>query len=198
MSSVADSVSLAILAGGLGSRLGGVDKSRIMRNNVTQLERWVRAFDGKVSRIFVCNRTGEAVGIATSLVDDPAWAPMSGPIAGLSAAANAVQTQWLLTVPVDAVSLPDDLLDEMTARMATDIDVIRLVDQDGPQHLIALWRVESLRENLRDASDHDERAIWKLQQDHLTEVHRLEFHCGNLNTLQDLDAFNAAKPHESH
>ncbi len=194
MSNVADNLSLAILAGGLGSRLGGVDKSKIVRNNVTQLERWIRAWDGEVAEILVCNRTGEAVGIAKALPDDSTWEAMSGPIAGLSAAAKCAQTEWLFSMPVDTVSLPDNLLHDMCALIEPGINVIRLVDQDGPQHLIALWRVSALREQLSDAVLNDERAIWKLQQDHLTEVHHPEFHCGNLNTERDLDAFNAMKP----
>ena len=196
MSNVAGDVALVILAGGTGSRLGGVDKARIVRHDITQLQRWIGAFRDQVSEIYICNRTGDPVLDVIALPDDTAWAPRSGPIAGLSAAAACASAPWLLSIPVDAVSLPPRLLQQMLARADDEIDVVRLVDQDGPQHLIALWRVSAVRERLSEARALDERAIWKLQLDRLAEVQYPDFHCGNLNTPADLRAFDAHTPDE--
>lgn len=191
MSNAAADVSLAILAGGLGTRLGGADKSLIQRDGSTQMARWVSAFADQVKTIYVCNRTGDGVPRATALADDMAWPPLSGPIAGLSAAANAVRENWLLTLPVDTVQVPGDLIARMLTLSDVTVDVVRLVDADGPQPLIALWRVAALRERIAVALTNGEHAIHRLQDTRRADLELRDFRCGNLNTPEDLLACSA-------
>ena len=105
-----EDVTLGVLAGGRGSRLGGCEKAGIVREGPTQIERIARRFERDVVRVLVsANRDParfEALGL--DVVADRV--PDLGPLGGLDALSQACTTPWLLTVPVDLVFVNDCLL----------------------------------------------------------------------------------------
>ena len=107
-----------------------------------------------------------------------------GPLGGLDALASACSGEWLLTVPVDVVNINDCLLRRLSACGGQGAWV---VDDDGPQPLVALWPVARLRPALAEAINAGELAVHVLQAKLGMAPLRLEgVRFGNLNTPQDL------------
>ena len=103
-------VTLGILAGGRGSRLGGRDKAWLMRDGVPQVVRIARRFEGECTAVLVsANRDlpRHAAHGLRAVVDRIAD---RGPLGGIEALASACETPWLLTMPVDLVDPGDGLL----------------------------------------------------------------------------------------
>lgn len=99
-----------ILAGGRGSRLGGVDKGLIDLDGQALVQRVARRLAGQVGMLLLsANRNLDryrALGFEP-LTDGPH--PDAGPLAGLRAGLVACTTPWLLAVPCDMPFLPVDL-----------------------------------------------------------------------------------------
>lgn len=178
-------VTLGLLAGGAATRLGGRDKAWLARGGVPQVLRWQRRFAGRVDALLVSANAGperyRELGIAT-VADAVSGA---GPMAGLSALADACATPWLLTLPVDLVDCNDCLLPTLQA--AAGEAGAWAVDEDGPQPLVALWRVATLREAARQALRDQALSVRDLQARlGMSRVHLAGVRFGNLNTPADL------------
>lgn len=100
-----------ILSGGLGTRMGGVDKGLQMLQGMPLVAWVVRALQPQVETLVInANRNPESYGIygfpvvADSLSDYP------GPLAGLHAGLMAAQGDWVVTCPCDSPFLPQDLV----------------------------------------------------------------------------------------
>ena len=175
---------LGILAGGRGSRLGGVDKAWLRRDGMTQVERIVARLAPEVDEVLVsANRNRDAyAGIGLATVADTV--PDIGPLGGLDALAGACTGDWLLTLPVDLFSFNDCLLRSLAARGPSGAFA---VDDDGPQPRVALWPVAALRPAVAAAVAEGDYAVHALQARLGMVPLRLEgVRFGNLNTPQDL------------
>lgn len=177
-------LTLGILAGGRGSRLGGRDKAWLQRGGIPQVLRIARRFDGECSTMLVsANRDlprYKTHGLAT--VEDRI--ADIGPLAGLDALASACATPWLLTVPVDVVNTNDCLLRTLASQSG---EGAVSEDDDGLQPLVALYRMQSLRDAVHAAIASSEFSIQAMQARiplHLVRFSGFRF--GNLNTPEDL------------
>jgi molybdopterin-guanine dinucleotide biosynthesis protein A len=205
-----DAITLGILAGGRGTRLGGIEKAWIVRDGIAQVQRLAKRFEGEVSQVLVsANRDlerFEALGMSAV----PDRARDLGPIGGLDALAQACTTQWLLTIPVDLVFVNDCLIPTLASAGGQGASVD---DEDGPQPLVALWNVEALRSHVSSSlrkqgstttsagldscvRRNDERlSVQSLQRDLAMPRIRLNgVRFGNLNTPEDLAAAHATLP----
>ena len=177
-------VTLGILAGGRGSRLGGRDKAWLMRDGVPQVVRIARRFDGECAAVLVsANRdlpSHAAHGL--SAVEDRV--ADIGPLGGIDALASACETPWMLTIPVDIVDANDCLLRTL-AQAGADGAVAE--DDDGVQPLVALYRVEPLRIAVAEAIRAGAFSVQAMQaQMQLARVRFSGLRFGNLNTPDDL------------
>ncbi len=187
-------LTLGLLAGGRGSRLGGVDKAWLERDGVPQVLRFARRFPGETGPVLVSANTDLAryadAGLAT-VVDR--LEPGSGPLAGLDALAAACTTEWLLTLPVDLFDVNDCLVRSLASGAAPSGAVAE--DDDGPQPLVALYRCEPLRRALSVMVAEGQLAPRQLgQRLGLGRVRLRGVRFGNLNTPQDLAAARIALP----
>jgi molybdopterin-guanine dinucleotide biosynthesis protein A len=180
-------VTLGLLAGGRATRLGGVDKAWLLRDGVPQALRWQRRFGPEVESVLASsNRDPQAyhchgIRVVPDRVQD------AGPLSGIDALARACTTRWLLTLPVDLVGVDECLLPGLLAAAGDNGAFAR--DGDGPQPLVALWRVEALREAVVPALDEGRLAVHALQSGlGMHEVHFDGVRFGNLNTPEDLQA----------
>src|SRR5690606_36888702 len=117
----------------------------------------------------------------------------AGPLAGLDALARACTTPWLLTLPVDLVGVNECLLPSLHAAAGDNGSMAR--DDDGPQPLVALWRVERLCDAAAAALAEGALAIHALQA--RLGMHEARFagvRYGNLNTPADLQAAGVLVP----
>ena len=190
----AGTLTLGLLAGGRGSRLGGVDKAWLERDGVPQVLRFARRFPGETGPVLVSANAHLAryadAGLAT-VVDR--LEPGSGPLAGLDALAAACTTEWLLTLPVDLFDVNDCLVRSLASGAGSNGAVAE--DDDGPQPLVALYRCEPLRRALSAMIAEDQLAPRKLEQRlGLGRVRLRGVRFGNLNTPQDLAAARIALP----
>jgi molybdopterin-guanine dinucleotide biosynthesis protein A len=178
-------VTLGILAGGQARRLGGRDKARIERDGVRQVDRvlaaWPLAFH---ETLISYHGDPEGLPAALRVVADRRDCAR-GPVAGLEALAHACRTPWLLSVPVDCRALPGDLAARLLAD--PDADGATVIDADGDQPLVSLWRVAALAPAcaaLLDAGDAPARALRARLR--LRIVDLAPARLGNLNTPEDL------------
>lgn len=186
-------ITLGLLAGGRATRLGGVDKAWLLRDGIPQLTRWQRRFAREVDAMLASSNrdpepfTTHGFGVVADRVRD------GGPLSGLDALAQACDTYWLLTLPVDLVGVNECLLPSLLAG-AGDVGAYAR-DDDGSQPLVALWQVDRLREAAPLALARGELAVHALQaQMGLHEVRFDGVRFGNLNTPADLAACGAASP----
>jgi molybdopterin-guanine dinucleotide biosynthesis protein A len=179
-------VTLGILAGGLATRLGGRDKAWLERDGMPQVLRWRRRFQDETSAVLVsANRDLDRYAAHELRAVPDRQQAGAGPVAGLEALAAACATPWLLTLPVDLFGVNDCLLPTLAAERGADGAWAQ--DGDGPQPLVALWRVQALRDALATLPAAG-GAVRELQA-HL-DMPRVSFggvRFGNLNTPRDLD-----------
>lgn len=159
-----------VLAGGRGSRLGGVDKAELRLGGERLVDRAVAAAR-EAGAVRVIAVGPEQAGSAADLVvrEDP---PYSGPLAGLEAALGAVRARWFLLLACDLerpgevvgqlrAALdqlspePSDraLLDDDAAETADALDGAILIDEQGHrQWLAGCYRSDPTRSVLREAA----------------------------------------------
>ena len=181
-------VSLGILAGGRGARLGGVDKAFLHFCGEPMLDRVLAAAgDGFGQRLVSHNDPRNPARKAwldrgIVFVADRVAAG-EGPLSGLHAVLHAAQGDWLLSLPVDLRQVPSDMVESL---LATEGAVAR--DADGLQPLVALWPRRDALSAAEDALAAGERAVQYLARSLRLPV--LDFgdrELGNLNTPADFD-----------
>jgi len=180
-------ITLGVLAGGRATRLGGLDKAWLERDGVPQVLRLARQFAPNVASVLVsANRDLEryrAQGLPV-VTDNK---PDAGPLGGLEALAHGCCTPWLLTLPVDLIDVDACLLPTLIVNAAADGAFAE--DDDGPQPLVALWRIDALRAGLATTRDSGDLAVRSLQaQLDMACVRIPGVRFGNLNTPADLAA----------
>lgn len=180
---------LGILAGGRATRLGGRDKAWLERDGTPQVLALAQDFAAATDAVLVSANGDAGRYAAHGLRAIPDRVAGIGPLGGLDALASACATPWLFTLPVDAVSIDAGVLRALRAACNDAIDGAWAEDDDGPQPLVALWRVAALRDALAPALASGEHAVHALQSRlgmARVRCHGLCF--GNLNTPADLVA----------
>jgi molybdopterin-guanine dinucleotide biosynthesis protein A len=125
-----------VLAGGLGRRMGGVDKGlRPLRGK--PMVQWVlERFSGQVDEVMInANQHVEQYSAFGYPVIGDQIAGFAGPLAGLHAALSATSLPLLATVPCDSPFLPGDLVARLRAALVqqkADLTVARTLTQPHP------------------------------------------------------------------
>lgn len=177
-------VTLGILAGGRGTRLGGVDKAWLERGGVPQVLRIANRFRPLVAGILVSANLDLPRYAEAGLQAIADRHPGIGPLGGIDALARACSTPWLLTLPVDLVDANDCLLPSLAAAGGQGASAD---DDDGRQPLVALWRVEALGTSIAAAIALQDLSVQALQDRlGMTRVRLAGVRFGNLNTPADL------------
>jgi molybdopterin-guanine dinucleotide biosynthesis protein A len=185
-------VTLGLIAGGAGSRLGGLDKAWLQRGGVPQVLRLATRLRGETASVVVSANRDPARYAEVGLTAIPDRHSGIGPIAALDGLAAACRTPWLLTVPVDLVDVNDCLLRSLAAAGGAGAVAI---DDDGAQPLVALWLLESLRAALPPALAAGDIPVHALQaRIGMAGVRFAGFRFGNLNTPADLAAAGIGPP----
>lgn len=181
-------LALGVLAGGQGRRVGGRDKAWLPRQGRSQLERLLEAipadaFAERLASVRHQDPRWQALGFRCVADLRPGFA---GPLAGLEALASGCRSPWLLTLPVDVLDLPADLLPRLRAALAG--DGVWLRDAGGLQPLVGLWRASTLRAAASAALDRGEQAVHRaLATLSPAELDISPARLGNANTPADFD-----------
>jgi molybdopterin-guanine dinucleotide biosynthesis protein A len=124
-----------VLAGGQGSRMGGVDKGRQLFRGLPLAEHAVRRLSPQVGGMLIsANRHLDAYAMLAPVVSDsiPGFA---GPLAGILAALRAARTPLLACVPCDAPFFPMDLVARLSVPFsdpACEISIAVAPSEDTP------------------------------------------------------------------
>jgi molybdopterin-guanine dinucleotide biosynthesis protein A len=134
-------IAALILAGGSGSRLGGVDKAFVQLAGQPLIRHLLDRLAPQVEKIAI-SANGDATRFDSFpflvLPDGPlaGFGPLAGLAAGLQWAAEQ-QADSLITVPVDTPFIPLDLVSRLTPAPAV------AAYRGRQHHLVALWQVSA-------------------------------------------------------
>lgn len=189
-------ITLGLLAGGRATRLGGIDKAWLVRDGLPQVLRWQRRFAGEVRSVLVsANRDLPRFAAAGLVAIADRLEGGRGPIAGLDALLSRCPTPWLFTLPVDLVGTNDCLLRTLVAERG--VDGAWAEDAEGPQPLVALWRVAAAGTAVTACLASGESSIQRVQSRlAMTRVRFDGVRFGNLNTPDDLRAAGVDLPED--
>lgn len=114
-----------VLAGGLGRRMGGVDKGLVELDGRPLVAHALSRLAPQVATIVVnANRNADAYARFGYPVVRDAIEGYAGPLAGLHAGLGAASTPFVVTVPCDSPYLPHDLVARLAAAFSDDpIDI---------------------------------------------------------------------------
>ena len=210
---VTSDITGVVLAGGLSSRMGGLDKGLQLFNGVALVAHAIARLQAQLHHICIsANRHLDAyksfgfpvLTDAASLATDMHQAPYQGPLAGFLAGLEYCHTPFLLTVPCDTPLFPMDLVQRLSTALEqsnADIAMASSPDETGQlcsQSVFCLLRCEgkgdnaSLADNLRQFLADGGRQIgaWTAQHNTVNVAfdlpHDHPHAFANLNTLNDV------------
>ena len=136
-----------VLAGGLGRRMGGVDKGLQPMRGRPMVEWVLERFAPQVDEIVInANQNLDAYGRFGHRVVSDAIGGYAGPLAGLHAGLQAATHELVASVPCDSPFLPADLVKRLDSSLGkNDLAVAKTGDQPHP--VFVLTR-KSIAENL--------------------------------------------------
>ena len=204
----AEAITGVILAGGRGTRMGGVDKGLQNFNGVPLALHTLIRLAPQVGQVMInANRNlsvYESFGVPV-WPDATGLGNYAGPLAGFITGLERCETPYLLTVPCDTPLFPADLVDRMAEAMArenADFAVAAACEEDGqlrPQPVFCLMNVDML-ESLAGFTQAGGRKIDAWTARHKTvvvpfdqpgDVSHAFF---NANTLADLHQLESKQP----
>lgn len=151
-----NSITGVVLAGGRGSRMGGVDKGLQNFNGLPLALQALLRLQLQVGHCLVnANRNLAAYESFGAPVWPDGMADYAGPLAGFLTALEHCETPWLATVPCDSPLFPTDLVARLAAaaeREQAEIAMVAAREEDGQlraQPVFCLLQVGLLESLLR-------------------------------------------------
>ena len=134
-----------ILAGGLGRRMGGVDKGLQLLNDKPLALHVAERLAPQVDELLInANQNAERYAIFGYRVVADQIPDFAGPLAGLHAALSAAKYPLVATAPCDSPFLPADLIFRLFSALTVtnaDIAVARTFDQSHPVFCLCRYTV---------------------------------------------------------
>jgi molybdopterin-guanine dinucleotide biosynthesis protein A len=142
-------VTAVVLAGGAGTRMGGVDKARLQYRGRPFIEHIVERLQPQAARLIINSDQPDCYRpLGLTVVSDP-WPQRRGPLAGILAGLDASATPFTLFVPCDCPLPPLQLASRLHHALMTECsDIAYAITAAGDHYLFALIRT-TLREDLR-------------------------------------------------
>jgi molybdenum cofactor guanylyltransferase len=188
-----------ILAGGRGSRMGGVDKGLQLFQGAPLAQHAIMRLAPQVGVVIVnANRNQDvyrAMGVAVYGDEMPDFA---GPLAGMLAGLNHCATPYLVTVPCDTPYFPHDLVARLSAGLI-ESDIVtaytREAEQLSPQPVFCLMKTE-MRDSLRAFIDSGQRktGLWARELNGARVVFDDAAAFANFNTVAELTGAEQPRP----
>lgn len=199
-----------ILAGGRGSRMGGVDKGLQNFNGIPLALHTLMRLGPQVESVMVnANRNLSAYESFGASVWPDASADFAGPLSGFLVGLERAETPYVLAVPCDTPRLPLDLAERLAeALVREDADIAMAAapetDAQGQAHIrtqpvFCLMKIE-LSESLVKFTHAGGRKIDAWTAQHKTAVVPFDapsddpLAFANVNTLNELQALENAAP----
>lgn len=140
-----------ILAGGRGSRMGGVDKGLQALDGEPLVQHVLRRMAPQVGSVMIsANRHPEVYrgfGVPVLPDADAADTPYPGPLAGFLAGLSHCPTEWMVTVPCDTPRFPEGLVTALAAAAGDARAVVAVTEEAGERQRQSVFCL--LRTDLR-------------------------------------------------
>lgn len=196
-----DAITGLVLAGGRGSRMGGVDKGLQNHRGLPLALHALLRLGPQVGAAMVnANRNLAAYESFGVPVWPDALPDFPGPLAGLMTGLEHCETPWLVTVPCDTPDFPEDLVERLAAAAAAeDAEIAMAAAPDAesggamrPQPVFVLVRAE-LAESLIRFLQSGERKVDRWTARHRTVLVPFDDAAAffNANTPDELRALQA-------
>ena len=185
-----EQITAVILAGGKGSRLGGLDKGLVVYQGRPIIEHILEAVSPQVGSIVInANRNLETyAGYGYPIISDK-LSDFQGPLAGISAAMLSVNTPYILTLPCDGPLVSSDFVKRLIEAMENNSYALAVAhDGERMQPAHALIPV-NLLDKLNTYLQSGERSIrhWFGGQEHaLADFSDTPEIFYNINTMEQL------------
>jgi len=189
-----EDITVVILAGGKGRRMGGQDKGLVNYKNFSLIQHVIDAISLQTSQIVInANRNvAEYAAFGYPVIEDT-LTDFQGPLAGFLAAMSSVMTDYILTLPCDGPVITENYVTKMLQGLnQTKADLAIAYDGSRMQPVYALIPV-NLKNSLNQFLDSGERKIdlWYQQHDFtLVEFAADSEFFTNINTPQDLKKYS--------
>jgi molybdopterin-guanine dinucleotide biosynthesis protein A len=187
---VTEHVAAVILAGGQGRRMGGVDKGLVAYQGHPLVEWALAVLVPQVDELVIsANRNPDIYAAYGHRVLPDTLPGYPGPLAGVLAAMQAVDADWLLVVPCDTPHLPGDLAGRLlAAAQQAGVPLAVAADDARMHHSCFIVRTDQ-RDNLEAYLARGERAVRHWQAGLASTAVRFDAACfANLNQPHDLSA----------
>jgi len=190
-------ITAVILAGGQGSRLGGVDKGLIQLQQMSLVQHVINRIKPQVTEIIIsANRNLDVYTNLGYPVYTDEVSNFAGPLAGILKALQHCQSEWLLTIPADSPFIADDL----TRRLIQNVEDNKIAIAHDGERLQPTFSLihKSLESSLKDFLQKGERKtrVWIQQQPHtIVDFSDQADDFININTQEELN--NAEKYFDS-
>jgi molybdenum cofactor guanylyltransferase len=114
-----ENITAVILAGGLGRRMGGVDKGLQLINGQPMVQQVLDRLQPQVGKVLInANRhLDDYKGFGVPICSD-SISGYAGPLAGIHAALLQTNTAYLVSVPCDSPLLPNDLVSRLSVAVS--------------------------------------------------------------------------------
>ena len=130
-----EAITGVILAGGLGRRMGGVDKGLQTYRGRPLVAQIAERLAPQVGHLMIsANRSRESYALLGYPVVSDQFPGFAGPLAGLHTALSCAGTPWVLTVPCDSPHLPHDLAQRLYAGLSERGTSIAIASAQGRTH----------------------------------------------------------------
>lgn len=157
-------VAAVVLAGGQGSRMGGADKGLVEYRGRPLVEWTLAAIAPQVGEVVIsANRNLDAYAGYGHRVLPDTLPEYPGPLAGVLAALQAVNAEWLLVVPCDTPHLPADLAARLLAAARQESVPLAIAADDTRVHHTCFIVRTDQREALAAFLARGERAVRRWQ-----------------------------------
>lgn len=191
-----NTITAVILAGGQGRRMNGVDKGLVELHGMPIFTYVLNTLKNQVSHLAICANRNicdyeryHVPVISDTLPDYP------GPLAGMLAAMEKIDSEWFLFCPCDTPNIPDDLLARLwQARSNSDAKAYWVYDGQRDHPTLALLH-HSLGIALRDYLTQGERRVLRFMKEMGGQA--VSFPCphhfANINTQEELNHYPCLK-----
>ncbi len=189
-----DDITVVILAGGKGRRMGGQDKGLVSYKNESLVKHVIDAISLQTHQIIInANRNLDQYSNFGYPVVKDTLKDFQGPLAGFLAAMSSVDTDYILTMPCDGPVITDNYIQKMKQGLNdSGADLVIASDGSRMQPVYALIPL-TLKHSLQLYLANGGRKIdsWYQQHDFsLIEFNDDSEFFTNINSPQDLKKFS--------
>jgi molybdopterin-guanine dinucleotide biosynthesis protein A len=190
-----ENITAVILAGGLGRRMGGVDKGLQLIHGKPMVQHALNRLQPQVGKVLInANRhLDDYKGFGVPVCSD-SISGYAGPLAGIHAALLQTDTPYLVTVPCDSPLLPNDLVSRLSVAVSEhSADAAVVVTEDGEQrqrHPVFLFLKSDVRSSLEHYLNNGGRKVddWLASLNCVDVLFEDETAFTNVNTPEDIQA----------